>query len=267
MVVATLALALAATPASSTAPAEGQPVPLEVRDERHCLPEIKACFAVVPDPERGRGAVRLAISAIDKPGDAKHERLAVRLDYEQHGDDQSATLWTHALAMPANEPALRGWLIGVLVQTAKTYSGGQAATSRLHLYPLIVGQVGGIGPELASLPWASEINIRACFDDDDIDRRKGVCHDSYTFGASLILADQQEGDDLPVLVYRAQATAFPQTARRWEGSSAAPPLRDEDLSHWTDFECTYQRTLRFNPSTDRYEMDRPAPDCRAYYEP
>lgn len=262
MVGATLALALAATPASSTAPAETPPIALEVRDERHCLPEIDACFAVVPDPEHGRGAVRLAISALDDPADVKHERLAVRL-----GDDQSATLWPHALVMPMSEPALRGWLIGVLVQTAMPYSGGQAATSRLHLYPLIVGHVGGIGPELASLPWASEINIRACFDDDDIDRRKGVCHDSYTFGASLMLTDQLDGHDLPVLVYRAQATAYPQTARRWEDSSAAPPLRDEDLSHWTDFECTYQRTLRFNPGTDRYEMDRPAPDCRAYYEP
>lgn len=262
MVGAALALALAATPALSTAPAETQPITLEVRDERHCLPEIEACIAVVPDPERGEGALRIAITAINNPTDAKHEPLELRL-----GHEQAASLWPNALVMPWSEDNVRGWLVGVLVQTSRLYSGGSGQASRLHVFPLVVGHTGGIGPEVASLPWQSELVIRACFSEEDAKRRLGVCHDTYEAGSSLTLAENQAGDDMPLLIYRTQATAFPQTARRWEDSSAAAPLTRADLSHWTDFNCTYQRTLRFNPATDRYEMDRPAPDCRAYYEP
>ena len=38
-------------------------------------------------------------------------------------------------------------------------------------------------------------------------------------------------------------------------------------SRWRDPECSYTRTLRYNPASERYEMDRVAPDCSSYTVP
>jgi hypothetical protein len=63
------------------------------------------------------------------------------------------------------------------------------------------------------------------------------------------------------------ATAYPRTARRTRDSNEAAPLAAADLTIWRDPECSYTRMLHFNPATERYEMDRPAPDCSAYTLP
>lgn len=271
MAAAVVALALAATPiqaaAANQAPVvdkvgTGQPVALMASQGRHCFPEFKACFAVVPDPERGEQAMRLAISDLADPADLKHEPLAYGIDH-----DRTLEFWPYALPLPGGAPALRTWVIGVIERRRVAYSGGGAEVSRLHLHALAVGHVGSVSPELANLPWHSALSIRACFNAEQARRRLDVCQDQYTFGATLQVAADSSGDQLPDLIYRTQATAFPQTTRRWEDSSTGRPLTQADLSHWTDFECSYQRRLRFNPATERYEMDRPAPDCRSYTDP
>lgn len=265
MVAAILALALAATPAhapDTNQTETGRPVALMASQGRHCFPELKACFAVVPDPDRSEQARRLAISALADPADLKHEPLAYGTDH-----DRTLEFWPYALPLPGGDPALRTWVIGVVERRSAAYSGGGAEVSRLHLHALAVGHVGGVSPELANLPWQSALSIRACFNAEQARRRLDVCQDQYAFAATLQVATDSSGDGLPDLVYRTRATAFPQTARRWEDSSAGRPLTQADLSHWTDFECSYQRTLRFNPATERYEMDRPAPDCRSYTDP
>jgi hypothetical protein len=112
----------------------------------------------------------------------------------------------------------------------------------------------------------SEVQIRACFGADDIARRRGECHDVYRYTPRLAISP--DGDEqYPALSYTSAATAFPRTARRGEDSAAAPPLTAADLSEWRDPECSYTRTLRYNPATERYEMDRIAPDCSSYTAP
>ena len=43
--------------------------------------------------------------------------------------------------------------------------------------------------------------IRACFGEDDAQRRRGACHDEYNFGGTLVIApDNDRADDLPQLL-------------------------------------------------------------------
>jgi hypothetical protein len=75
-----------------------------------------------------------------------------------------------------------------------------------------------------------------------------------------------EAGELPVLAYGAVATAYPRGARR-SGDNSGLRLKAGDLVHEKDPECSYDRTLRYNPATSRYEMDRPAPECSDYTTP
>ena len=69
-----------------------------------------------------------------------------------------------------------------------------------------------------------------------------------------------------MLTYRSVATAYPRTSRRSQDNSELR-LQAADLVRETDPRCSYERTLRYNPATSRYEMDRPAPDCSDYTTP
>lgn len=244
--------------------AASEPVAMVMADGRACLPDEDVCLAVLADATDGAKAYRVALSTRDTPANkAKSEPLPCMV-----GEDQTPEIWPYALPVPATGRAGDGqmklYFVGVLLKQSVGYSGGGSKISRLCLTTLGVGRITALGWEMANLPWASSVMIRACFDEADRKKRLGACHDEYSYGATLTLALNDDGGELPTLVYRTQATAYPQTARRWEDSSAAPPLKSSDLSHWRDPECSYTRTLRFNPATERYEMDRPAPDCQAY---
>ena len=246
--------------------AEGQPVPMVIEAGRACLPDADVCLAVVADTTGGERAYRAVLSSKDMPMDkGKSQPLPCTV-----GDQEAPEIWPHVLPLAATAPGegdgrAQFYLVGVLLKQNIAYSGGGAETSRLCLSTLGVGRITALGQELLNLPWRSSLLIRACFDDADRKKRLGACHDEYDYGTSLTLApDGDGGSELPALIYRTQATAYPQTARRWEDSSALPPLKPSDLSRWRDPECSYSRTLRLNPATERYEMDRPAPDCQAY---
>jgi len=107
--------------------------------------------------------------------------------------------------------------------------------------------------------------IRACFSEKDMKDRLEACHDEYDFGATLAAAPAG-ADAFPTLSYRAVATAFPRTSRRSTDNSEKP-LERADLVRAQDPACTYDRILRYDPATARYEMDRPAPDCSDYTTP
>lgn len=257
-----------AGPVQAAAPAI---VPLRLSGDQHCLPDASLCFAVVVDANSGTGRYRLKIT--DPASMVEGEQVPLPQSDEGRG---SVTLWPFVVALQpveAGGPFNREWLVGVLTENRAMYSGGGGEAFRLHLHRLGVntngGAVGGeLGNEVLSLPWRSSILIRACFSETDSKRRRGACHDEYEFGANLKIADSDEGSGgFPVLGYQTQATAFPQTARRSEDSSAASPLTTADLSLWRDPECSYTRTLRFNPASERYEMDRIAPDCSSYTAP
>ena len=107
--------------------------------------------------------------------------------------------------------------------------------------------------------------IRACFSEQSVKDRREACHDDYNFTATLSGAPDGTSE-LPALTYRSVATAYPRTARR-SADNGGLRLKAADLVHEKDPLCSYERTLRYNPATSRYEMDRPAPDCSDYTTP
>lgn len=147
-----------------------------------------------------------------------------------------------------------------------SYSGGGGSATRLHLYELVLGADPRLGTELLDVDWDSSLLIRACFSEQDARDRLDACQDEYDFRAELSAAPPTEGSRFPVLTYRAVATAFPRTSRRSQDNSAVK-LKHADLVRAEDPGCTYRRTLRYNPATLRYEMDRPPPDCSDYMAP
>jgi hypothetical protein len=185
-------------------------------------------------------------------------------------EGRSLALWGRVIRLPmppdsaGRAPA---FLIGILSNRTVGYSGGGGGGTRLALHELIVGNgAAQLGREVLSLPWDGSLLIRACFSEADSALRLGACHDDYNFGASLTLAPAQSDGGMPLLRYETQASAYPRTARRMADSSGTQ-LRQADLVRWRDPACSYTRTLRFNPASERYEMDRPAPDCSNYTVP
>ena len=181
-------------------------------------------------------------------------------------DGNDVRVWDRAIRLPAHPdaPEARAYLVGVVRTTPVAYSGGFARAERLHLFRLTVAADGAVlGPELLDVRWDAEAQIRACFGEDDMARRREACHDIYRFATSLSLEGDRSGA-YPDLAYTTVATAFPRTARRSEDSSSAPPLSAEDLVERRDGECSFRRSLRYNPATRRYEMDSPTPECADY---
>jgi hypothetical protein len=248
-------------------------VPLSppAENQAQCTPDRRVCLLITGGEEDSREPAQLIVTEPEpQPGTqlrGSGGTIALPSIREYR---QTLALWPHAIPLAGNAEDAEGnytMLIGVVTSLSTMYSGGGGHARRLHLYRLHVGVgTARLSPELVSVPLTGNLLIRACFGEQDSDRRRGACHDEYTYGANLTVA-ANDGGELPALRYQSQATAFPQTARRGEDSSAARPLRASDLSHWRDPECSYTRTLHYNPATERYEMDRPAPDCSSYTVP
>ncbi len=276
----TAALALTAQPTDVPNPDSVNPprapimvdLPAAGDTGQHCSVDMGLCFAILNGDEGASGPPQLQLRDPHPSGGADGLATLPLPQSLAPQDRQSLSLWTRAIRLPGNPEEGEGnqsVLIGILFQQSTMYSGGGGAAQRLHLFRLRLGNSPPrLDTELLSLPWTGSLLIRACFGEADSERRRGVCHDDYNFGANLSLAPGDTyADDLPQLAYATQATSYPQTARRGEDSSAAPPLRASDLSRWRDPECSYTRTLRFNPASERYEMERSAPDCSIYTVP
>jgi hypothetical protein len=229
--------------------------------DRKCLPDKSLCLDVPGGAETGDGGLVLTA-----PQTGNADDLA--LPYGR-GDGQSLSLWPHLIAVPSAEGAAadsRQYLMGVVVGTSTMYSGGGGNGSRLHLLRLDTTPSNTrLGEEVLDVVWDSSLMIRACFSEQDMKDRREACHDDYNFTGALS-AGPAEAGELPALTYRAVATTYPRTSRRSEDNSGVR-LTAADLVHAKDPECSYERTLRYNPATSRYEMDRPAPDCSDYTTP
>lgn len=226
--------------------------------ERKCLPDRSLCLDVPGEADGG-----LVLTA---PQTGETDDLA--LPYSRDGH-QTLNLWPHLIALPSPEGAAadsRQYLMGIVIGTTAMYSGGGGNGSRLHLLRLDTTPSNTrLGDEVLDVVWDSSLMIRACFSEQDIKDRREACHDDYNFTGTLS-AGPAEAGELPALTYRAVATAFPRTSRRSEDNSGQR-LKATDLVHEKDPGCSYERTLRYNPATSRYEMDRPAPDCSDYTTP
>jgi hypothetical protein len=245
---------------------EGAPLRQPQGDGYSCAAGYAICARIVP---REGQAAELEIFDMDA---AARDFAAFPLPF-MTDDTRTTTLsvWDQAIRLPLPSDVAgmaSAYLIGIVHEQRTMYSGGGGSGARLTLHELIVGNDGSaqLGREVASLPWRGSLMIRACFNEEDVTRRRGACHDEYGFGANLTIAGNEDRR-FPELRFETQASAYPQTARRGEDSNAEAPLRASDLNHWRDPECSYARTLRFNPASERYEMDRIAPNCSSYTVP
>lgn len=228
--------------------------------DRKCLPDKSLCLDVPGSDGANDGGLVLTA-----PDTGEAEDLA--LPYSRDG--QTLNLWPYLIAVPSPEGMAsdaRQYLMGIVASTSTMYSGGGGNGSRLHLLHLDTTPSNTrLGDEVLDVVWDSSLMIRACFSEQAMTDRREACHDEYNFTGALS-AGPVEAGELPVLTYRAVATAFPRTARR-SADNGNLRLKAADLVHAKDPACSYERTLRYNPATSRYEMDRPAPDCSDYTTP
>lgn len=232
-------LLAAAQPAADTAPAANSRILDLTAHEggQQCLPDGQICFELSDNVDAGEGPAHLLFSF---PGS---------------GDTDKTPL---TLPVFADEPqGLRLWQHVVLVRSGDEGDGQQGLE-------MLVGMLGERRAILA-VDWDSALMIRACFSEQDAKDRLDACHDEYEYKA-VLKPGPDDGSELPILTYRSFATAFPRTSRRSEDISRQN-LKASDLADWKDPECSYERVLRYNGATGRYEMDRPAPDCSSYTVP
>lgn len=229
--------------------------------DRKCLPDKSLCLDVPDSAEAGDGGLVLTVP---NKGDADDLALPYSRD-----DGQTLSLWPHLIAVKSPDGAeadARQYLMGVIVGTSAMYSGGGGNGGRLHLLRLdTTSSNTRLGDEVLDVVWDSSLMIRACFSERDMKDRREACHDEYSFTGALA-AGPAEAGELPALTYRTVATAYPRTSRRSQDNSGLR-LKASDLVQEKDPLCSYERTLRYNPATSRYEMDRPAPDCSDYTTP
>lgn len=263
----TLLLA-AAQPAADTAPASiPRMVELVAKDDgTHCLPDGQICFALPGEADADGLPADLVVSF---PGSGDDEKTVLPLPAIA-GEPQALRLWPNVVWVRSGDEGdgQQGleMLVGVIGEQRAMYSGGGGTGSRLHLLRFgMAPHAIGLGGEVLDVAWDSALMIRACFSEQDAKDRLGACHDEYEYKA-VLKSGPDDGGELPSLTYRSFATAYPQTSRRSEDNSGQK-LKSSDLADWKDPECSYERVLRFNDATGRYEMDRPAPDCSVYTEP
>lgn len=227
--------------------------------DRKCLPDKSLCLDLPAAPEAGGHL---------QAGAPSGEASDLSLPFVPN-DGETLTLWPNLIGVPSHDgaaPGSRQYLMGVVATHSTMYSGGGGNGSRLHLLRLDTTPSNTrLGDEVLDIVWDSSLMIRACFSEKDMKDRREACHDEYSFTGALA-AGPAEASELPALTYRSVATTYPRTSRRSEDNSGVR-LTAADLVHAKDPECSYERTLRYNPATSRYEMDRPAPDCSDYTTP
>lgn len=244
---------------AAAAPVDAGPVIALVKGEgdRQCLPDRSLCLEIPVVAEDGGGDTALIVTPAD--GEPTTAPLP---EYDDAGQRE---LWPNLIAFKSDDGAPY-YLVGILGRQNAMYSGGGGSASRLHLYEFgLESGATGLGEEVLNVVWDGSLMIRACFSEQDMKDRLEACHDEYDFSATLTAAPD-DGGMFPALTYRAVATTFPRTSRRSEDNSAGK-LKRADLVRAEDPACTYDRVLRYNPATSRYEMDRPAPECSDYTTP
>jgi hypothetical protein len=157
-------------------------------------------------------------------------------------------------------------LAGVELTDSAFYAGGGGSADWLALYDLSGPAVHFGGREVLRVPMSSSISIRACFNEDDVEKRLDACHDEYSFAATL---NPGEGgaEGVPDLLYSSVATTYPGPVSRTQDSTTAPPLTEADLVEVRQEKCSYQRVYQFDIGTGTYEPDKPEPNCDDFTAP
>lgn len=154
-------------------------------------------------------------------------------------------------------------IVGVIGQAHEMFSGGGFTRHDLYLFDVTLGEPSSSN-QIFSKPVASDISIRACFNEQDSKKRAGQCEDVYTFAAEVkpLSGDQ----DYPDLQYTSKATRQPVGASRFEDSTTKPALNKEQAGVQTDKQCSYTVTYKWKKDGAIYEAATPVPDCDEFLE-
>lgn len=223
----------------------------------HCDAEEHWCAQVRRDGEGGDW--RLEVHEGSPVNDAGFEprRLALA------GSDRlEFALWPHLV-----REAGGAVLVGVIATGRAWMSGGGARVSRLSLVRAAPGAAAL--REVMEVPFGSSAMIRACFSEQDMLLRAEACHDEYKFAGDLML-DPAATAGPPRFVLASRARTFPGRAFRLTDQQAA----DREQRQWArselvwadDPQCSYRRTLAFDPAAGLYVPDAPLPDCGEYLD-
>jgi hypothetical protein len=236
--------------------------------ERYCTADGQWCVRALPATGEDQPAV---LEVAERVGDAAEPQMRhVPIEVVDDGD---LRVWPfivrlapgagQAVADP-QVAALQNVLVGGLVEARAMYSGGGASASTLQLARIRHLDEGiQVDADVLSVALSANKMIRACFSERDFDQRAGACHDEYSFDAELALAT--DGQHMPVLRYRTEASNYPAGVSPQRDSLAKGRLRKKDLRTEQDAECSYTRTFRF--TSGAYQPDQPLPECSGYTEP
>ncbi|AHE55863.1 hypothetical protein [Sphingomonas sanxanigenens] len=153
-------------------------------------------------------------------------------------------------------------LVGALATWTAGYSGGGGAYTEQRLVHLVPGRAP---VTVLAAPLRGDLLIRACFSEEDVEKRRAACHDEYRLEARLETAGP--GAALPPLRLTTKAANFPRGVARDKDSSENPPLTRGDLVWEQDAGCTYERRFRFDAAAGRYVPDAALPACGQYTAP
>jgi hypothetical protein len=217
-----------------------------------CTPDARWCVSL--DARDGDAQVLPIVQA----GDAVQSMPQPSSD--DASSNESYAIWPKLILLRNG-----GFLAGVETQVSTGYSGGGGSATDVSLFRVAAdGQVAA--KPVLSVPVGASLMIRACFDERDMKRRLGACHDEYSFSGRLSLK-REAAASLPVLAYVTDAQAFPRGVSRLEDSTQNARLKKSDLVQERDPGCSFSRTFRFNGVAGTYEPDSPLPDCSAYTIP
>jgi len=152
-------------------------------------------------------------------------------------------------------------IVGVIETETQTYSGGGGSASHLTLYRV----ANGAAMEIAKLPYAAAIDIRACFTEEDTRRRMDACSDQYNF-VSRVRLDETVTSGAPRIVLETAAGTFPGRVTRGEDSLERSALTQADLVWAQDDVCSFRRTYSAT-AAGPYAPDAELPACSDYLEP
>lgn len=236
------------------------PSPGRIEGER-CMPKTQLCFSLNEVSATGQPLLRVRVFGPASDGD-RFFPLDVGSDLKGE-----ANLWTLAVRRtPYQEGDAAGepMIVGVTVSERIGYSGGAAARTRLWLFRIDnAGTDQATAHEVLSVPLEASQSIRACFNEKDEKARHGACLDETSVQTMLII-DPANTDPMPKFDYRVQTGSYPSDIPFRQPEELPKRLTKKDLVHATNSKCSYSRKVLWNPATDRYEFDRPAPECRVF---
>jgi hypothetical protein len=190
------------------------------------------------------------------------------------GESASVQIWPNIIRQPTlrtdgiklNETIS----IGIELGQSTGYSGGGAQSTSLQLYQL-GPNIDGSMPEpinfglILDVPLSGYKMIRACFNEMDDKKRRGVCHDEYDFDATLKLGKTMPGG-APQIIYQTKAVTTPGSSRLSEDNTLRQ-LTPADLKPRIDGKCSYRRIYTYDGELGSYISPKPHPDCSDYMVP